>query len=364
MTDVAKTAMAEREVDSRLFINVLRGIAIFLMLWGHCIQCCCGGSFDFFNNGVFKVIYSFHMPLFMLISGYLFYFSAKKRTFKEILVHRAQSMLQPIFLGAILCFLLLDVALAAVEGNFMKIFRGDWLSHLTDFWFLWSVLSASVIVAIAYKATRKKWLTAIILLLGFLFVYTMPCAQLNIYMYPYFVIGFLFSKWQNTPWLQKLSKLKYLSLIAFPVMMLFFKKEHYIYTSGFHLDRYIFSNLPVYLFRWAIGLVGSIFAIVILELVVKLTKRIFAKSFVTVFFENLGKFSLHIYVLSIVFLSGYLPIIHYKITSLLGSNLFANNMIIYNFVFTPILAVLFALALLLITRIFEKAKINKILFGK
>ena len=59
------------EDDTRFFINVARGLAIFLMLWGHCIQCCCLGDFDFYENDVFRVIYSFHMPLFMLISGYL-----------------------------------------------------------------------------------------------------------------------------------------------------------------------------------------------------------------------------------------------------------------------------------------------------
>ena len=56
------------------YIDAAKGLAIFLMLWGHCIQSCVVGSdVDFFENTVFKAIYSFHMPLFMLISGYLFF---------------------------------------------------------------------------------------------------------------------------------------------------------------------------------------------------------------------------------------------------------------------------------------------------
>ena len=67
------------EQKNRLFINVLRGAAVFLMLWGHAIQYCSADTFDFFENTAFKTIYSFHMPFFMLISGYLFYFSFRKK---------------------------------------------------------------------------------------------------------------------------------------------------------------------------------------------------------------------------------------------------------------------------------------------
>ena len=59
---------------NRFYIDFVKGIAIFLMLWGHCIQFCAVGDFDFFENWVFKLIYSFHMPLFMLVSGYLFFY--------------------------------------------------------------------------------------------------------------------------------------------------------------------------------------------------------------------------------------------------------------------------------------------------
>lgn len=83
------------------FINLLRGLAIFLMLWGHCIQYCCGGHFDFFENGLFKAIYSFHMPLFMVISGYLFFFSASKRTLAELVPYKVKSLLYPILMGSI-----------------------------------------------------------------------------------------------------------------------------------------------------------------------------------------------------------------------------------------------------------------------
>lgn len=57
-------------------IDILRGTAVLLMVWGHCIQFGSGSEYlqnnVFFQNNVFKFIYTFHMPLFMALSGYLF----------------------------------------------------------------------------------------------------------------------------------------------------------------------------------------------------------------------------------------------------------------------------------------------------
>lgn len=51
-------------------LDNLKGIAIFLVVWGHSLQYLNNGEFDFFENSLFQVIYSFHMPLFMVISGF------------------------------------------------------------------------------------------------------------------------------------------------------------------------------------------------------------------------------------------------------------------------------------------------------
>lgn len=57
-----------------LYPDIIKGIAIILVVLGHCIQF--GSAFStnllFFKSSIFIAIYSFHMPLFMLISGYFF----------------------------------------------------------------------------------------------------------------------------------------------------------------------------------------------------------------------------------------------------------------------------------------------------
>ena len=121
---VNKSRCGFDEKTSRLYINIVKGVAIFLMLWGHCIQYCALNDFDFFENPVFKFIYSFHMPLFMLISGYLFAFSCKKRELRTLLIHRTQGMLQPIAFCTIINYLLTDVIAARQIAN---LFNARWL---------------------------------------------------------------------------------------------------------------------------------------------------------------------------------------------------------------------------------------------
>ena len=81
-------------------IDFLKCIAIFLVIFGHCIQYGSGlayyNSGTFFDDFLFKYIYSFHMPLFAAISGYLFYSSVQKYSLKEMIFNRFYRLLIPI----------------------------------------------------------------------------------------------------------------------------------------------------------------------------------------------------------------------------------------------------------------------------
>ena len=125
----------------RMYLNIVKGIAILLMLWGHGIQYCAKGSFDPFSNNVFLFIYSFHMPLFMLVSGYLFFFSYQKRDLKTLLVHRTQGMLQPIVFGSMLNVVLIELPTMILHQQGTLI-NGRLFNSLNMLWFLWCVLSA------------------------------------------------------------------------------------------------------------------------------------------------------------------------------------------------------------------------------
>ena len=348
------------------FINLLKGVAIFLMLWGHCIQYCIPNRMDFFENTMFKVIYSFHMPLFMLISGYLFFYSCEKRALKELLQRRCHGLLQTILFGSIFIYFTTTGVSSLFKGDFSVFFNGRWISALSGLWFLWSVLSASLVLGVIYKLVKPIWLQIMLLVPGAVLVLLFPNSINNLYMYPYYIIGFYFAKYRVhiNRWILNT---KFLSVVAFPLMLFFFDKKHYIYTTGFYGHGYTpVQSLKIDLFRYLIGLVGSVCVICLMEL---LYNYVIVKK-PTFFLWNgvctMGRKSLQVYTLSVVFLSAYLPFFYSKVIMRVPrmDSFFFHNIWVYNLGFTFVLGVVYSVGIIAIIQIFERIKLSKVLFGK
>lgn len=65
--------LMDKKIENRSEnIDVIKGEGILLVVVGHIIQYVICKE-NAFNNVIFSVIYSFHMPLFMFVSGYLSY---------------------------------------------------------------------------------------------------------------------------------------------------------------------------------------------------------------------------------------------------------------------------------------------------
>ena len=71
-----------------LTLDYVKGLLIALVALGHAIPYTYGTGFldkgEFWNNLLYQMIYSFHMPLFMLLSGYFFYHSAQRDAGKAL----------------------------------------------------------------------------------------------------------------------------------------------------------------------------------------------------------------------------------------------------------------------------------------
>ena len=62
--------------QNRNFIfDATKALAIWLVLLGHCIQYLSGA--DYHTDALYQFIYSFHMPLFFMVSGFFFASSLK-----------------------------------------------------------------------------------------------------------------------------------------------------------------------------------------------------------------------------------------------------------------------------------------------
>lgn len=74
-------------------LDIIRGLASVLVIAGHNVAYGSGvflTSGNHYNNIVFKIIYSFHMPLFKLLSGYTFWVSIQKQSGREVLIKRCR----------------------------------------------------------------------------------------------------------------------------------------------------------------------------------------------------------------------------------------------------------------------------------
>lgn len=345
-----------------LYLDIVKGVAIFLMLWGHCIQYCALNDFDFFENPVFNFIYSFHMPLFMLVSGYLFAFSCKKRDLRTLVVHKVQGLLQPIVFCTMINYFLTNII---ARRHIENLLDAKWMSEIRSLWFLWSVLAASLIIGFAYKVPKRRITQLIIAFFGLLFVCLLPNPDMNMFMYPYFIIGFIFACVKDRIPIF-FNKLKYLSLGCFPVLLLFFKKKDYKYITGIMNNDYdLYSLIVNNLYQWAVGLVGSVFVLVLLEWFVIATKRIKPIELFGYAVSKIGQRSLQIYCLSVSLLSFFLPKLYDSFCErIIGFNLFAQNMLLYNFIFTPTIAICYAVGLYWLIKFLERIKISKVIFGR
>ena len=150
------------------YIDILKGIAICLMVFGHCIQLGNGSEYVsnelFFENLFFKLIYIFHMPLFMGISGYLF-FSSYERYGYYVIVKKAKSFLLPVF-TVIGLNVIYNLIVSYNEITLYTLFY-----NLYDtLWFLQSLFFNVIYVCILEKIPCKKCF----LLVTFLGIFFLP----------------------------------------------------------------------------------------------------------------------------------------------------------------------------------------------
>lgn len=79
--------------ETRWLLDFLKVLAVVLLVVGHCIQFVQGEAIlqgrTLFDDWAFRSIYSFHMSLFVLISGWLFGDSIERHGLSaQMLVHR------------------------------------------------------------------------------------------------------------------------------------------------------------------------------------------------------------------------------------------------------------------------------------
>lgn len=138
--------MGVNDAQMSVYMDNIRGIAIVLVVWGHIIQTMiCPNNFD--ANIVFRVIYSFHMPLFMFISGVLVY-NPNRKIDEKWLWKKVKTLVIP-FISWI--FITYFLTREYANRSIIEVFKEVIARPDNAMWFLWILFLLHVITFVMYR---------------------------------------------------------------------------------------------------------------------------------------------------------------------------------------------------------------------
>lgn len=339
---INKLMIGERKVNSSRSntIDISKGLAIFLVVLGHVIQYTfMARGEDFFENPVFEVIYSFHMPLFMFISGYLAYGSIKRRSLTKNLQSKIKTLLIPYVVWTVILTIanMLLVFLSKREFNFIEF--GRMLIHNLflnpSIWFLYVLFIFYIMLymTVFLQKNSTNWAFFVIPILIFFIPFETTFGTHYIqFFYPFFLIGYLISKYRLSNFLTSKNKYKvvfFLSLLVIYLLLIIcWEKSDYIYINLMELNvnSGILIGLGDVIYRYTIAFTG-------IAIVMLFSSWVTNPKSVS-FLESVGRSTLQVYLiqtLTVSFLYRYL-------VDIIGFPLATNSwiFIVYSILFTII----------------------------
>lgn len=101
-----------------IYIDALKCFAIYCVVWGHVIQYL--QPINFKDVALYRIIYSFHMPLFMMISGY-FASNSCNKNFTSFFYQKSYRLILPV-----LSFTLIFSVFIGGGDIIKALYRGYW----------------------------------------------------------------------------------------------------------------------------------------------------------------------------------------------------------------------------------------------
>lgn len=333
-----------RNKTRNIEFDILKLFAIILVLWGHAIMHLTGP--DYRSDGVFTLIYSFHMPLFMMVSGF-FAHSSLQLPFKELVTKKFWQLIYPCISFGILFFL--------VELIFFNLSPSKISSYLIEcFWFLKSCFLSYLILYLCLKLTRNSQVWGA--LLAIIISQAVPVFKIT-WMLPFFTIGFLL--YNNFGFIKRNALI--ITLASLPLFCI----VYWFYVSQPSVD---LNALKSQILNGNVAFMQEYFNYQIIRIVVGFagSATVFcgilclSKYFVKSSFWNkisvLGRQTLGIYILQTLILESVLP----KTIDLTSFNSY-----VLNYLFVPLISLVVLLVSVWILNLIKRShRLQKLLWGK
>lgn len=319
--------------------DILKGFAIFAVIYTHCMQYLFDSSFA---NPVYNFIYCFHMPLFIIISGILSYRKIYDTGAQALPIKRIPLLIPAFMFGGIL------IGIRFIMGRAISFTD---IAHLPfTFWFLSSLFICTSAYWVASLFCKNQIINLVVLSSISL---SLPIGEYNKFMMPIFGIGMCLAKYNVITQLSKATVLKTClsSILVCATYIFLWDSDYTIYKTdcpsiAVHENKQIIA----YLLRIMFGLCFTL-VLFMISFRLKLKNRtVSVLSYLSRY--SLELYVLHLFILILVYGSG-LTLQH------ISDNTFC--IAVLSFIIAVLLTAFLSMAL----KLLGKTKtLNYILFGR
>ena len=333
------------------YFDALKFFTIYLVVWGHCIQHFQTNNYG--ENIVFRYIYSFHMGLFMMVSGF-FSVSSMRMSISKFVAKKFMRLIYPCIVWGGMIWIILEAThsfhYSKDNISFVGLFTDFyWMS---DFWFL---KSCFICYCLAYLGINSGLKNAYWIPLTLLLSLLLPFFQVT-YMFPCFLLGwFLKNNQKLADWI--FTKTHYF-VIIFVIMLIFWNTNAWnnshcsLSIQSTDFIQVLFELLYYRVYRLLIGLVGSVTAISVFHLLFKANNP-FPKLFDICC--QMGAYTLEVYLIHSIIFAWILEYI---------VNLDNIGFMFYTFFITPVCSIIILIICVYISKLTHRSSImSHLLWG-
>lgn len=295
-----------------VWADSLKGWLIILVVLGHAIQCTLGPDCE--NNHLWNIIYSFHMPAFMAVSGYLAFKPSGlgKTNYWDLVLRRFRQLVIPFVLWTIIMLLFKNDFSFATIGNYL-------LFPDKGLWFLWVLFFITWLFVsggwIAQRLSVNHDLVEICICI--LLVMIMVGVEFRIlgfqfiaYYFLFYTLGFLLHKYQRALMFNRWTFIVPLSVCWFILAWFWNMHELPEFLLGIPMP----STILQYLYRFITATIAIIVMFSVAQQYLKSTKQWNRP------LEYFGKVSLGIYTVHMILIG--------RIVSLFNQSLIGEDLVI------------------------------------
>lgn len=244
-------------LDRKITLDYARFFAISLVVIGHLIQY---NDINFDENYLFKMIYSFHMPLFIFISGYVSFNSLFEKALGKDINQKSFHLLLPFFIWGIVMY--------TIQKKY------DYINLVihpdSAYWFLWVLFWIYSLLKITILLYNYKKLYAFILVPV---LYMLPSVYLGYglikYLSIYFILGLLTFNYQHNIYkiFRYFDKTYYFFILVtvFLLLAYYYERANDSYYNFFN-SHAIYVKILIYGYKIVLAMIGII-------LVLKLSRK-------------------------------------------------------------------------------------------